>query len=95
MAQEATLFRQRGVAERAQQRQDLEEQWKAEHMSGKRKYSDYQLEDDGMHIGYEGIETEVVAEMKEVPSRCRLALTRKQLEDFKQESKEDEEQVMK
>ena len=29
------------VAERAQQRRDLEEQWKAEHMSGKRKYSDY------------------------------------------------------
>ena len=30
----ATLFRQRGVAERAQQRRDLEEQWRADHMSG-------------------------------------------------------------
>ena len=55
----ATLFRQRGVAERAQQRRDLEDQWKAEHMSGKRKYSDHQEADDGMNIGYEGIETEV------------------------------------
>ena len=35
---------------------------KAEHMSGKRKYSDYQEADDCMNIGYEGIETEVVAE---------------------------------
>ena len=31
----------KGVAERAQQGRDLEEQWKAERMSGKRKYSDY------------------------------------------------------
>ena len=77
-------------------------------MSGKRKYSDYQVEDDGVNIGYEGIETEVVAENDEgglvvqiggtgvgETKYIRKPLTKKQLESYTQETKEDEELVMK
>ena len=102
----ATLFRQRGVADRAQQRRELEEQWRAQHMSGKRKFTDYQEEDDGVNLDFQGVETEVIDETekglvvrtggKDLNEKkyVRRPLTKEQLESYTQETKEDEKLVM-
>ena len=74
-------------------------------MSGKRKFTDYQEEDDGVNLDFQGVETEVTDETekglvvrtggKDLNEKkyVRRSLTKEQLASYTQETKEDEKLV--
>ena len=102
----ATLHRKKSMAERAEERQRLEEEWIAEHRAGKRSQDDYQKADTENLVST--METEVIVEAEEgmkvqkggkktsdfQEKIVRKPLSKKELESFRQEPKEEEKRVM-
>ena len=60
----ATLFRQRGIGERARKRRELDAQWLKEYRTKKLREEEM-MRADTEQIAYEGIETEVVDDKDE------------------------------
>lgn len=94
------------MAERAEERQRLEEEWIAEHRAGKRSQDDYQkaepenlvstMETDMIVEGEEGMKVQKggkkTSDFQE--KIVRKPLSKKELESFRQEPKEEEKRVM-
>ena len=105
----ATLHRKSGIQKRALERQELEMQWFEQHRNKARTMDQY-VSDDTENVVYGNLETEVIASSSATsfkllsgPSQAEniekkkvfRPLTKTEFESFRQETKEDEMNVMK